>query len=82
MQSEEAVALIRLEYFDTPDLILTRQQAQWLCELSPQICRQALAALIEDGFLALRTDGRYERVAAPDVYVESVDWKRQPHIGG
>jgi hypothetical protein len=45
---------IRAEYVEMPGLTLTLMQAARLFGVEPPACSQALNALVQDGFLALR----------------------------
>ena len=51
MTGEEALARIRLEYLEMPDLKLTLPQVGRLCDLPLDACESAINALVERGFL-------------------------------
>lgn len=55
------VTRVRGEYLEMPGLRLTLDQARRLWNLEAQTCREVLGTLIDDGFLARGTDGRYAR---------------------
>jgi hypothetical protein len=55
------IARVRGEYLEMPGLRLTLEQARRLWGLDSQSCRSVLGTLIENGFLARDTDGRYAR---------------------
>jgi hypothetical protein len=66
----DAAELLRLEYAETPDLVLTTRQAQGLCDLSRELCESALEILQETGYLKRTAGGSYlrrEPVGPPDV---------------
>jgi hypothetical protein len=56
---DDAMELIRLEYAEIPALQLSFWQAQRLWNLPDEICRSALSALIERGFLVRTREGIY-----------------------
>jgi hypothetical protein len=61
IREEDAVALIRLEYAEMPDLRLTFWQAQRLFNFSDDACERALSWLVRSGFLARLPDETYVR---------------------
>jgi hypothetical protein len=62
---EELVRRIRGEFEEMPGLSLTSVQAIKLFGISPDMCADILAHLIEEGVLRLNSDGRYARRLAP-----------------
>jgi len=58
---DRLLARVRGEYLEMPGLRLTLDQARRLWGLEPQTCRDVLSTLIDDGFLACGSDGRYAR---------------------
>jgi len=60
---DQALARIRTEFLDMPDLRLTAAQLQRVCGVRPNVCAAALASLVETKFLSRNADGSYERVA-------------------
>ena len=56
------ITRIRSEYLEMPGLRLTVAQTQRLCGVDGASCQTALDALVEEGFLCLRPDGRYARL--------------------
>jgi hypothetical protein len=59
--TSSAIALVRIEYVETPGLRLTFHQAQRLCGLPSELCERALSALVGSGFLARTAGDRYIR---------------------
>jgi hypothetical protein len=53
--------LIRSEYFEIPDLHLTKRQAQQLWGLDPGRCDSLLDALVDTKFLRRTRDDGYVR---------------------
>ncbi len=53
--------LVRGEYLEVPDLMLTRDEAQRLWGLDRDACEQLLAALVDSHFLRRTRDNRYRR---------------------
>lgn len=53
----DLVGLIRAEYDEMPGLCLTRQQAQRLWLVEPDVCDTVLQALVDAGFLRLTPSG-------------------------
>jgi len=53
---------IRAEYLEMPGLRLTVEQAQRLCGVDRPVCRAALDALVDAGFLCVKPDGTYARL--------------------
>lgn len=50
---------VRAEFEQMPSLRLTRAQAQRLFDMSPEVCRRVMAALVADGTLMCGSDGQY-----------------------
>ena len=55
MTIDTALARIRLEFQERPDLKLTLPQVRRLCDLPEDVCARAIERLIDSGFL--RTSG-------------------------
>ena len=55
----ELVRRIRGEFEEMPGLSLTSAQASKLFGMSPDVCADILANLIEEGMLSLNSDQRY-----------------------
>ena len=68
---------IRAEFLEMPGLRLTLQQAQRLCGGDRAACEDALRALVDDHFLAIR-HGRYARPSDASVNGE-VEHHRHQH---
>ncbi len=60
----EALARIRLEFTEMPEMKLTLAQVRRLMNLPAEACEAALAALVASGFLVEEQDGTYLRGAA------------------
>ena len=60
---QHAFTRIQIEFIEMPDLKLTVAQIRRLCDLSPDDCEPALAALEQTGFLWRAPDGRFVRKA-------------------
>ena len=56
---EAALQLLRVEYLDTPTLLLTPGEAAELLERDRPTALSALQALESEGFLELTPDGRF-----------------------
>jgi hypothetical protein len=50
---------LRGEFQEIPGLCLTPGEASRLFGIAPAVCQRVLAALVEDGLLHRRADGRY-----------------------
>lgn len=59
--SLDALARIRSEYLEMPDLCLTASQAERLLALNTDTCRAALETLVHNRFLARSRTGAYIR---------------------
>jgi hypothetical protein len=57
----DLLQLVRAEYLEVPDLMLTRDEAQRLWGLERDTCDQLLAALIDSRFLRRTRHNRYLR---------------------
>ncbi|HEY7284092.1 MAG TPA: hypothetical protein VH497_01520 [Vicinamibacterales bacterium] len=64
MQVDEAVELIKLEYAESPHLVLTTAEARQLWNLSEELCDRALRVLVSSSFLVRRPDGSFVRAEA------------------
>ena len=62
---EELVPRIRAEFEEMPGLSLTSAQASKFFGMSPEVCADILANLIEEGMLSLNSDQRYSHRLAP-----------------
>jgi hypothetical protein len=63
---EALVKRLHGEFREIPGLCLTPTEASRLFGIAPDVCQRVLFALAEDGFLCLRTDGRFaDRRPAP-----------------
>ena len=60
-QIEEAMALMRMEYLEMPELKLTLCQARRLWNLPADVCEVALGTLVRSEFLAVTRGGSYLR---------------------
>jgi hypothetical protein len=60
-QLDDALALIRMEYLEMPDLRLTHRQAARLWNLSPELCELSLRTLVQSGFLVRTPSGSFVR---------------------
>ena len=58
---EQLLTRIKSEYIEMPGLWLTPDQGARLWALQRDQCEQLLRALVEQRFLAVRTDGKYGR---------------------
>ncbi len=58
---QAALARIRSEYTEMPEMKLTLHQIRRLLNVPADACEVALAALVESGFLARREDGSFGR---------------------
>jgi hypothetical protein len=63
-QLDDALALIRMEYLEMPDLSLTQRQAARLWNLSSELCELSLRTLVQNGFLARTPTGTFVRRSA------------------
>jgi hypothetical protein len=61
MQVDEAVELMKLEFAESPDLVLTPGEARRLWNLSEELCDRALRVLVSTSFLVRRADGSLVR---------------------
>ena len=56
MPVQDAIEMIRKDYAEVPDLLLTFWRAQRLWNLSEELCDRALSGLVRGGFLVACTD--------------------------
>ena len=63
MGFEQLVTRIKSEYVEMPGLWLTPEQGARLWALERSECEQLLLTLVEQGFLIIRSDGKYGRLA-------------------
>ena len=61
---EQLISRIKGEYIEMPGLWLTPDQGARLWSLDRAQCEELLVALVNDGFLAARGDGKYGRVTS------------------
>jgi hypothetical protein len=59
----EWVNRVRAEYLEMPGLRLTKPQMRKLWLLAPSLCDAIVDALVDSGFLSLRANNGYARVA-------------------
>jgi hypothetical protein len=59
----EWVNRVRAEYLEMPGLTLTKRQMRKLWLLAPSLCDAIVDALVDSGFLSLRANNGYARVA-------------------
>lgn len=64
MQVDEAVELMKLEYAESPGLVLTVAEARQLWNLSEELCDRALRVLVNSSFLVRQPDGSFIRAEA------------------
>ena len=57
--AQDARIRIQIAYIETPTLNLTLPQMRRLCELAPDVCEVATAALVASGFLTNAGDGTF-----------------------
>jgi hypothetical protein len=57
----DLIERVRAEYVEMPGLSLTSEQLARLCGIDRTMCDLVLGVLIDQKFLALRSDGRYAR---------------------
>lgn len=58
---DSAIVRIAVDYIEMPDLVLTARQAGRLWNIPADVCEQALAALVERGFLVRTRAGAFLR---------------------
>ena len=58
----KTIKRLRSEFLEMPGLSLQATQIERLCGVDGSRCQLALDALVAEGFLRLRPDGRYARV--------------------
>jgi hypothetical protein len=63
MPDDAVLQRIRGEYLEMPGLHLTLPQAQRLCGVDSAVCQRVFDALVETGFLCVKTDGSYARLS-------------------
>ena len=66
-QIEEAMALMRMEFLEMPELKLTLYQARRLWNLPADVCEVALGTLVTSEFLAVTREGSYLRRSLPSI---------------
>jgi hypothetical protein len=54
---------LHAEYVEMPGLRLTPKQVQRLCGVERAVCKLLLEALVDEGFLCVKRDGAYVRLA-------------------
>lgn len=60
-QIDDAMALMRMEFQEMPELKLTLRQAKRLWNLPADVCQAALASLVSADFLVQTHEGSYLR---------------------
>lgn len=53
---------VRAEFLEMPGLRLKSEQVQRLCGIERTMCQMVLDALVDEGFLCVRSDGHYARL--------------------
>jgi hypothetical protein len=53
---------VRAEFLEMPGLRLKSEQVQRLCGIERTMCQMVLDALVDDGFLCVRSDEHYARL--------------------
>jgi len=56
---EVLVQRLQAHFREVPGLCVTPVEASRIFGLAPDVCGRVLSALVEDGLLAMRADGRY-----------------------
>ena len=64
---DEAMALMKMEYLEMPELKLTFVQARRLWNLSADVCESALGSLVRSKFLVITREGSYLRRSLPSI---------------
>jgi hypothetical protein len=59
MTHHDARLRIQIEFIEMPGLKLSRGQVQRLCGVPHDLCDDALATLVQSGFLRQKQDGRF-----------------------
>jgi len=71
MTHHDARLRIQIEFIEMPGLKLSRGQVQRLCGVPRELCDDALATLVQSGFLRQKEDGTFMRGGLGD-YVDTV----------
>jgi len=58
---EDVLNRLRAEFAEMPGIGLTAEQVQRLCGVDRTICQMVLDALVNERFLAVKSDGHYAR---------------------
>jgi len=58
---EDVLNRLRAEFVEMPGISLTSEQVQRLCGVDRTICQMVLNALVNEKFLAAKSDGQYAR---------------------
>jgi hypothetical protein len=66
-QIDEAMALMRMEFLEMPELKLTLYQARRLWNLPADVCEVALSTLVRSEFLVVTREGSYLRRNLPSI---------------
>ena len=64
---DEAMALMKMEYLEMPELKLTFVQARRLWNLPADVCESALGSLVRSKFLVITREGSYLRRSLPSI---------------
>jgi hypothetical protein len=64
VEVEQIAIRVRADYRDMPGLQLTFGQARVLWQLDASTCGAVLQALVDEGFLVARSDGRFVAASA------------------
>ena len=72
VQIDEAIALMRMEYLEMPELKLTLGQAKKLWNLPSDVCESALGRLVRSEFLVVTREGSYLRRSLPSMELDPV----------
>ena len=59
---QDVLTRLRAEFLEMPGLRLKSEQVQRLCGVERTLCQMMLAALVNEGFLCVGSDGRYARL--------------------
>jgi hypothetical protein len=66
-QIDEAMALMRMEFLEMPELKLTLYQARRLWNLPADVCEVALRTLVGSEFLVVTREGSFLRRSLPSI---------------
>jgi hypothetical protein len=80
MVGDTMLERVRAEFREMPGLGLTMAQAMRLFGLDRASCEMALATLLQEGWLSLKSDGTYARRPDGDVYATLRATKADPGL--